>query len=245
MTMDEELKVSYCTPEEVADTLDLPDPNDAMGVLSFSDVSHPSIFQVCRMIRANEDQIDRRLHRSWRENFVKEQTFTISNYWHDINGWRSDYYAEGGNYVQLRKDMREWDPTKGDRLYIRARQNKWIDITQTVLGQPDDDGYMWNVWFDYPMGKLYIRTRYSQHRFNALRISYRYGSEEPVPDGIKRLCCILTASQIVNMQVFNIKVGAGGDIAGIKDALLRTWTEEANAIWSSYQRSGSVHSMLR
>lgn len=99
-------KVTYCTPEEVADTLDLPDPNDAMGMLSFSDVSHPSYNQVCRMIRSNEDVIDRRLRRTWRENTEKNRLYTINTYWHDLNGWRSDYYSEGGDFVQLRKDVR-------------------------------------------------------------------------------------------------------------------------------------------
>lgn len=247
MTVDEDLGVTYCTPEEVADTLDLPDPNDVFGAFSFSDVSHPSVNQVARMIRSNEDVIDRRLRRSWRENQVKDHVETIRTYWHDLNGWRSDYYSEGGDYIQLKKDMRPWDPTKGDRLEVRTRLNQWTDITYSPIGgeNPDDDNTSWNVWFDYPMGKLYIKTRFFQQRYNALRITYRYGSEEEPPAAITRLCCLLTASQVLNMQFFNIKVGAGGDINGVKDATLRAWQDEINSIYTSYQRSGSVHSMLR
>lgn len=245
MPPESELETTYCTPEEVAETLDLPDPNDSAGYLTFNDVTHPSYRQVCRMIRANENVIDHRLRRSWKENQVKGYTTTINTYWHDLNGWRSDYYSEGGDYVQLRKDMREWDVDKGDRLEVRTRMNQWTDISMTPYGEPDGDKMSWNVWFDYPLGKLYIKTRFFQQRYNALRITYRYGSQDDVPPAINRLCCLLTASQILNMQFYNIKVGMGGDITGVKDAALRMWQDEMNSIWSSYQRSGSVHSMLR
>lgn len=250
MAVATDLEVTYCTPEDVAETLDLPDPNDSMGYLTFNDMSHPSIRQVERMILSNENIIDRRLRRSWKENQVKDHLTTINTYWRDINGWRSDYYAEGGDFIQLKKDIRTWDPTKGDKLEVRTRLNQWLDITNTVIdgngeGGTDQDGVAWNVWFDYPMGKLYIKTRFFQQRYNALRITYRYGSDEDVPASINRLCCLLTASQVLNMQFFNIKVGMGGDITGVKDAALRTWQEEMNSIWTSWQRSGSVHSMLR
>ena len=197
------------------------------------------------MIRSNEDIIDRRTRRSWRENQESNKIFTISSYWRDLNGWRSEYYAEGGDFVQLRKDVRQWDTTKGDRLEVRTRMNQWTDISMSPYGEPDKDNISWNVWFDYPLGKLYIKTRFFQQRYNALRITYRYGSEEEVPAAISRLCCLMTASQVINMQVFNIKVGMGGDISGVKDATLRMWQDEMNQIWSSFQRSGSVHSMLR
>lgn len=245
MTYDEDLGVTYCTPQDVAETLDLPDPNDSTGYLTFNDMTHPPISQVVRMIRSNEDIIDRRLRRSWRENQVKDYLTTINTYWHDINGWRSDYYAEGGDYIQLRKDMRPWDPELGDHLEVRTRLNQWLDITNSPLGEPDKDNISWNVWFDYPLGKLYIKTRFFQQRYNALRITYRYGSEDEPPAAITRLCCLMTASQILNMQFYNIKVGMGGDLGGVKDATLRMWQDEMNQIWSSWQRSGSVHSLLR
>lgn len=93
--------------------------------------------------------------------------------------------------------------------------------------------------------KLYVWTRLYQTRANSLRISYRYGSTEAVPAAINRLCCLLTATQILNMQFYNIKVGAGGDIDSVRGSMLNGWQNEMNSIWSSYQRSGSVHSLLR
>lgn len=85
----------YCTPEDVAETLDLPDPNDNYGTMMFSEMSHPSYSRVCKMIKSNEDIIDRTVRRSWKENRVVDQVLTINTYWHDINGWRQDYYTEG------------------------------------------------------------------------------------------------------------------------------------------------------
>lgn len=239
------LPTSYCTPEDVEETIDYPDKYDGFDRFRFTDVSHPSRRQVCRMIRSNEDVIDRRMRRSWRENRVKDQVLSINTYWHDENAWRTDYYLQGGDYIQLRKDVRPWDPSKGDKLELRTFNHGWVDVTDIVRDEGrNKDGRV--AWFDYPYGKLYIRTRWMMQRYNAVRISYRYGSDiEECPDAINRLCSLMTASQIINMQMFNIKMGMGGDITSIKEAMLSAWQEEMNSIWSSYQRSGSVHSMLR
>lgn len=259
----EPAKPVYCTPEDVAETMDLPDPHDNMGMFTFSDVSHPSYDRICKMIRSNEDVIDRRLRRTWRTNRVRNYVCDINDYQWDQNGYRAAYFLNGGDYCQLRKNIMQWDPTKGDKLEIRNRQNLWTDITyapQYGDGEPPTypDGNVsgdgWRAWFDYPMGKLYIRTRWFQQRYNGLRISYRYGinTEDPeapdyeeLPAGINRLCCLLTAIQVMNMNPFYIKIGTGGDISGAKDALIYNWQEEANMLWSSFQRSGSVHSLYR
>ena len=329
--------VTYCTPEDVADTLDLPDPNDAMGKLKFTDISHPTYRHVLWMIKSNEDIIDRRLRKSWRENIVKDKLNSINTYWHDINGRRVDYFMQGGNFVQLRKDMREWNPFpvqtyvmngdspvmeeasspdgrpmyipkveggegsgeftwvhafdeeghpmyngsgvplfvnveeliggtpvenefmramtpkveetlyEGDRILIRSSiHNMWRDSSYVPLGEDYKDRMTMDIWFDYPYGKLYIRMpAYHQYRYNALKITYRCGSEDPVPAAIKRLCCLLTATQILAMQYYNVKVGAGGDLGNVKNDTINMWQNEMNSIWSSFQRSGSVHSMLR
>lgn len=248
------MEPTYCTPEDVAEVMDLPDPVSPMGMFSFSDTSHPSYERVQKMILAAEDEVDRRTRRTWRENRVVNQQRTINSYWHDINAWRSDYYAEGGDFVQLRKDICEWDPVPveygghGDKLEIRKRNGAWVDISETVGNEVpigDAESGINRVYFDYPYGKLYIRTRYFQQRYNALRITYRYGATEPVPAGINRLTSLIVASQVINMSVFNVKVGLGSDIAGIKDQLLANWNDEIGRLYTSFQRSGSVHGMLR
>ena len=246
-----ELEVTYCTPDDVAETLDLPDPDTGYGFYQFSDVSHPTANQIRRMIRSNEEIIDRRLRHSWRVNRVSNQVLNLNKYWHDENSWRNEYYLRGGNFVQLRKDVLPWDPTEGDKLEIRSRRGGWHNISGYQIG---DDGTVdgsypiekarTGFWIDYPYGKLYIYHIITQTPYNSVRVSYRYGDiENGVPDDIQRLCCLLTASQVINMQAFNIKVGMGGDISGVKDSMLRAWQDEMNQIWSAHQRAGSVHAM--
>ena len=81
---------------------------DTYGFWTPSDTTVPSYDQVCRMIRSNEDIIDRRLMRSWRVNHVRDEIRTINTYQHDLNAWRGAYYRRGGNYVQLHRDVLPW-----------------------------------------------------------------------------------------------------------------------------------------
>ena len=258
---EQDLTTTYCTPDDVAETMDLPDPHDTVGMMYFSDTSHPSYDRVCKIIRSNEDIIDRRLRKSWRENHVKNYVCDIDDYQWDQNGYRAAYYLQGGDSVQLRKNILKWDPRKGDKLEIRNRQNVWTDISyvqpEGMPPGPDEGnvaGEGWRVWFDYNQGKMYIRTRWFQQRYNGIRISYRYGANttdpdapdyEELPAAISRLCCLMTAIQVINMSAFYIKIGTGGDVTGIKNDLIYNWQQEADQIWSSFQRSGSVHSLYR
>lgn len=243
---------TYCTPEDVAETLDLPDPMNPNEIYQFTDISHPSYERVQKMILTAEDEIDRRMRRSWRTNRVVNHLVTIPNYQWDENGWRSAYHQAGGYMIQLRKDILPWDPEKGDKMELRNMTLQWRDISEI-----DSDGLhvthlnRETFWFDYPAGRLFLRTRLLQPKFNALRITYRYGNdldsdgEENVPMAINRLASLIVASNIIIMDFHSIKVGMGGDVSGLRDQLLNRWGEEINRIYSSYQRSGSVHSLLR
>lgn len=145
--------------------------------------------------------------------------------------------------------------------------NTWVDITRNSLGEllpkpipPEDEHklpegmpeyrelpreYGNLFWFDERDGRLLIRLRYFQPRFNALCITYRYGSAEPVPAGIKRLCNLIVATNILAMDFYSVKVGMGGDISGLRDQAMSRWQDEINRLYSSYQRSCSVHSLYR
>ena len=313
---------TYCTPEEVAETLDLPSETDNYGNYQFSDTSHPSYDQVCKMICSNEDIIDRRLKRSWKVNYVKEFVINIPKYWQDENAWRTEYYRQGGNSVQLRKDILPWDPTPiyadtvsvdyvdsidglvvgepakinkkrgkiavvsnvpeasgshigkyevkyykevygGDKLEVRTNSNIWLDMSDKCIDHnathtTDEFNYSDfdsifaadvqnnTFWFDHTGGRMFIKRRVFMPAAQSMRISYRYGTpEEELPSAINRLACLLTAIQVINMQAFNVKLGVGGDITGIKDQMIRGWQDECNTIYASYQRPGSVYSLMR
>lgn len=234
---------TYTDPDIVADMMDFPDPHDPTATMRFTNESHPSYNAIVRMIRSNEDIIDRRLKRSWRVNYVKDHVCDIPVWQHDESHtfFRPDYYKYGGNVVQLNRDILPWDPTEGDKLEIRQFPNHWVDISTMET----NGGIMANTFsFDYDGGKLILRSPFFTMKGLGLRISYRYGSTDPVPDAITRLCTLMTASQLLTQSFWIVKVGMGGDISGIKEQMLREWKEEMNTIWSSFQRSGSVYSLI-
>lgn len=233
----------YCTPDDVAMAMDLPDASDPYKTLTFDDMSHPSYEQVERMIRSNSDIIDRRLRRSWRENRVVNRVVNIDTYEHDENTWRRMYYLRGGNFVQLERDLREIDPALGDKVEVRTFMNQWRDLSAVEGSDAEPDEYQCRFWIDSEAGRLFYRSNVFQPRYNALRLTYRWGSEEPAPEPILRLCVLLTMIQLLQTQPFFIKVGQGGDLGAVRQDMIRSWQEEANQIWGSYQRPSAVLSM--
>ncbi len=248
----------YCDPEMVAEVLDLPDPTNPDDIYKFSNISHPTYDAVCRMIVANEDKIDRRLKKSWRVHMVVDQVLDIPRYQHDENSWRSDYFIYNGYTVPLQRDILPWDTNPiykeghegeeeymiypGDKLELRTYNGQWHDIS----GNYSSNGINSNSFsFDNNGGRLFLRTYWHQARYNALRISYRFGAEDELPpDAIQRLCALMTAIQILNSQFWVVRVGAGGDIGAVRNSMIRLWQDEINEILSAYQRPGRVFSML-
>jgi len=109
-------RTTYATPDTVAMTLGLSDPKDPNSAFKFSDASNPTYEFVEDLILSAEDEIDLRTHRSWRENRVVDEITTINSYQWDENAYRGAYFMNGGYEIPLRKNLRAWDPTKGDRL---------------------------------------------------------------------------------------------------------------------------------
>lgn len=233
----------YCTPDDVAMAMDLPSPDDPFKAMVFDDTSHPSYEQVERMIRSNSDIIDRRLRRSWRENRVVNRVVSIDVYEHDENTWRHEYWLRGGNFIQLERDLRPIDPALGDKVEFRTFMNQWRDMSATEGSDADPAEGQCRFWVDSEAGRLFYRSNVFQPRYNALRLTYRWGSEEPAPEPISRLCILMTMVQILQTQPFFIKVGQGGDLGAVRKDMIQSWQEEANQIWGSYQRPSAVLSM--
>lgn len=247
---------TYCSVEDVAETLDLPDPIDPHKMLMFSNISHPTYSRVEKMILQAEDEIDRRTRRSWRVNYAKQELKDIPTYQWDENGWREAYYQNGGLVIQLNeKDVLPWDPSKGDKLEVRNKSLMWRDVSDQVINDDNPGHFMTAIdrfWFDYHRGRVFLLVRPYNAKFNAVRIKYRYGADpddeengDPVPMGINRLATLIVASNIIIQDIHSIKVGMGGDVSGLRDQLLSRWENEINRLYSSYQRSGTVHSLLR
>lgn len=326
---------TYATPEDVAETLDLQDPNDPYATPTFNNKTRPTYDRVVKYILGAEDVIDHDLNRSWRENIVEDFVTDIHTYQWDENAWRTAYWINGGNYISLKREVRPWNPFpvneyarnssgeileeqadcyvrerlgdpilddkgdkiyeyvhalnaegaeiadedgrsvyvniaktdggigddlvhpmspvvakvlyEGDRLLIRGRMNQWFDISDIVTsdGGPNENAWE-SAWIDRAHGKLYIRNRLMQAKANSVRIRYRYGQDpDKMPMAINRMCCILVAEQIITGDIYNVKVGAGGEMAGVKEQLLRRWDAEIANTISIYRRSSPVRSSQR
>ena len=262
---------AYATPEMVAELMDFPDPNNPDSTMSFSNVSHPTRNQVVRWLNANADVIDRTLKRSWRVNYEFEKVYDIPRYWLDEDSlFRDEYYKAGGNVIQLQRDVCPWDPNPiyveghegdpnymvypGDKIEIRLFGGGWKNISG---GENDNQLIPDTFSIDYTAGRLKIKTLWGGYHpmYDGIRITYRYGRvpKDPnnpnaiqgqVPDAIAMLNMYMTAKDIINQQFWVIKVGMGGDIAGIKEAQQRYYDEKIAEIKSSFQRLGPVHSMI-
>lgn len=245
---------TYCTPDDVAAQLDdLSDPENDEEKFHFSDDSHPSYDRVCTYILAAEDLIDRNTKRSWRQNKVRETLLDIPNYQWDENAWRSAYYQSGGYAIHLaHKNVLEWDPTKGDKLELRTHMLGWRDISDEIL---DNEGRpVANIelfWFDYKRGTIFLKTRLMQQKFNALRVTYRYGNEDDsngekeVPAAVNIATSMMAAKLLLSSDFHSIKVGIGGDISGLRDQAYARWDAYLAEFYLAYRRTGIVKSLYR
>lgn len=262
---------AYATPELVAEIMDLPDPKDPKSTLQFTNVSHPSRNAVIRFLNSDADLIDRTVKRSWRINYEFEKIYDIGTYWQDEDSlWRDEYYKAGGNVIQLRRDVCPWDPNPiyveghegdpaymiypGDKIEVRLFQGGWKDISKG-----ENDMYLAVDTFsiDYNAGRLLIRSMWGGYtpKYDSVRITYRYGRVPPagageyevqgqVPDAIVMMNAYMAAKDIVSQQFWVIKVGMGGDIAGIKESMIRFYDSKIAEFRTAYQRLGPVHSMI-
>lgn len=243
----------YCEPIDVMRAIRIVDyysPNQ--DILVPSDVSLPSYDEIIFRICAKEDEIDRFTRRSWRENRVKDYVCSFGEYWQDNNSARSRYWQEGGYYVQLHKDICPWDPKKGDKIEFRNISNSFVDVTDAYMKEADlDEGkgednkheMVNSFWFDYPMGKLYMRSTFHQPKHNAVRISYRYGKPAEVPASISRCCALMVGLTILNEDFYLTRLGSGGDLGSSKADMRKNMETEINNTLTMYRRMGAVYSM--
>lgn len=244
----------YCEPIDVMRAIRIVDYYSAdQGILVPSDVSLPSYDELIFRICAKEDEIDRFTRRSWRENRVKDYVCSINEYWHDNNSSRTRYWQEGGYFIQLHKDVLPWNPNKGDKIELRNISNQFIDVTEAYMREADLDEpngvdkkheMINSFWFDYPMGKLYIRSSFVQPKHNSIRITYRYGKEGEVPASISRCCALMVALTVLNEDFYLTRLGSGGDLGSSKADMRKNMETEINNILTMYRRTGAVYSLF-
>lgn len=229
----------YCTPEQVMEAMGIIDQY-TQQIQQPSDADIQNRDEIKFRIMAKMNEIDSLTHDSWREHRVKDQIYSISTYWKDNRSLRLTYWQNGGWFIELTHNVREWDIEKGDRLFKRTSSGNWTDISSSIKTPTNPNG---RNWIDYELGKLYINALPWSYIENSLKISYRYGKTDPVPFDIQRCCALLTGISLIQNQWYVTKIGTGGDLSSVLTNNIKSMQEEANMILRQHQRYGAVYSL--
>ncbi len=229
----------YCTPEQVMDAMGIVDQY-TQQILKPSDADIQNRKEIIFRIMAKMNEIDMLTKDSWREHKVKDQIYTINTYWRDNSSLRINYWRNGGWFIELTPNVREWNICKGDKLYKRSPGNTWRDISKSVKTIDNPGGVN---WFDYERGKLYLNGLPWSYTENAIKITYRYGKTDPVPFDIQRCCALMTGISLIQNQWYVTKIGTGGDLSSILNNNIKDMQKEVDMILRQHQRYGAVYSL--
>lgn len=190
--------VGYCEPKDVLkyfEKLDAAFDNDS-----------PSNDELEASILAWSDYIDRETGHAWRERQVVDE-------FDDLEG--QYYYWSGKPITLMKRDIRAFDESKGDKLEI-WRGGRYRDM---VAENDFEYGRQGDFWLDKPNGILYIYERLIYPRTKGIKMTYRYGhgtsanERETIPKDITMACAKLVAADITTQERYDIVIpgGEGGN----------------------------------
>lgn len=259
-SLDGSVVTTYCDPIDVCKAIRLIDYYSSdNGIMQPTDSNLPGHDELCERIVVAENFIDRYTNNSWKEHRATTGVVDINTYWQDLNGRRNAYWARGGNFVQLHKDVCPWDPEKGDKIEFRTLGDRWV--TRNVIHKdqeniehdldkgvgPNNAHFMPypNIWFDYKGGRMFVRQGLFEPTENAIRVTYRWGNvHEPVPPEIKRATALKVGLTLMNEELYLTKLGTGGDLGGAKSDMKRGMQDEINEIIMMHRRFTNVYSPM-
>lgn len=197
--------VGYCDPEDVARFFRIDE--------GFNASTNPTREQVEEMILEWSDEIDNRTKHAWRERQVK-------NEYHDLDD--TPYYFGSGTPIKLyKRRIRPFDASEGDKLevYESGDWNEWVSSSSYREGRDGD------YWLDEGNGLLYVYRRYATWSEPALRLTYRYGSDNVARD-IKKACAKYVAADLAMTDQYAMNV-PGTDGAADVQSQAQQWREDA------------------
>lgn len=251
-------KCTYCSPKDVMQALRLVDYGDdfAEGIHEPSDADVVSYDELVFRICCAEEEVDVRTGTSWRENRVVNQVLTVPKYWHDENTLRSDYWYHGGYFLQLEKDVCDWDPWEGDKLEFRTPSGNWVEPPIAFCHPPsgaqprwipeiDEDGDP-RFWMDNKAGRMFVRMPWLFNGADKVRITYRYGKvKDSLPAMVARVTALMVAVTYLNDDLFCSKLPNGGDVSGLIQNTSKAYREEIDRVILMLRRVPAVTSLLR
>ncbi|UBF23104.1 hypothetical protein HCTV-16_gp121 [Haloarcula virus HCTV-16] len=195
----------YCEPEDVERFFRVEE--------GFNASTNPTRSQVEDMILEWSDEIDNRTKHAWRERQVK-------NEYHDLDD--TPYYFGSGTPIKLyKRRIKALDGDKGDKLEIWSGNEweDWVADSSHRAGRNND----W--WIDEGNGLLYVYRRYATWSEPAVRITYRYGSEN-TPRDVKKACAKYVAADLAMTDQYAMNV-PGTDGAADVQSQAQQWREDA------------------
>lgn len=204
----------YCTVDDVARYFEEYDTFDAG--------TDPTAGEVEESIADWSTYIDRETQHAFRENRVVDET-------HDQ---RHLYYWLTGHPLNLlKRDLRDLDHTKGDKLEVWTG-NEWEEwLSDPVYTQGRDEDY----WLDKPVGQLWVFERAFISPHPKFRLTYRYGKEF-VPKDIRMACAKLVAQDLVHGDFYGTMV-PGNNNSGNADPTeaAKMWYQQAHNTIDNYR----------
>ena len=183
----------YCQPQDVVNMLGVRN-NDGTPFVP-TEATNPSYQTIADIICQAENAIEAATRTAWTERrVVGEIRNTGSVSWtgsggpaymgiFQPTGMQSPVssYFRGIAVKLVNSNVKDIDPTKGDKVEVRQYGNNWREVS--------------NFWMDNEKGILYIRDWFFQ-RDASVRVTYRYGLDE-VPEDIKRAAILFSAKHIL------------------------------------------------
>lgn len=202
----------YCQVKDIADWLRI----------NINANTDPNTEMVKNYIMMNEDHIDRETGHTWlTDKLYTTDTFGVSDVYH---------YGHGMYIALKHRNVKEWDPTKGDKFEI------WngIEWVEQAIDTPLDTPTSSFINFEPTKGAFYIRGYiYTILTNNRFRLTYRYGGNkegETVPRDIKKACMLLTAMDILSTDFKMSQIAYGGEGNIDKKNVMDKWQKDVDKI---------------
>ena len=172
-----------------------------------------------------QEEIEDRTQQSWRPRKAADGQYE----YHRLGrlGGRGSWFIGLGYQIFLKyRRIATLDATKGDALEV-FNGTSWEDWLASKT-----EGIHADYWVDYDTGILYMHNLwlYITLKDYVVRVKYRYGSVNVIPQDIKTACTYLTAMQlvIVNDKLFLLPEGGTSVLSAAQK--LERWESRVNAI---------------
>lgn len=178
----------YCTPQDVADFLNLMDNRNQP--LRISETTVPSYNTLARRIKEAEDYVETQTRQAFVERRVEGEVRNADSAWPGTYGYYGILATSGydmgaqtfykGCPVKLtHTNVLPIDYSKGDLVEIRRFGSYWTIVDESML------------WEDGPKGIIYVKSLFFQ-KDASVRVTYRYG-RGPIPADIRQAVIMKTA----------------------------------------------------